>query len=360
MPTDTGFIRPELTQLIARIKADINSRLSGADSTLRRSFLYVFTRILAGLTHGLYGYLDFIARQVFPDTAESVNLERWASIWGISKKAATKATGTVTFTGTSGSAINIGTQLQRGDGVLYKTTTATVLSAGSGTATIQAITAGEDGNVDSGALFTFVSPITGVDSEATASTDISGGTNTEEDEDLKIRLLERLQQPPHGGADFDYVAWAKECAGVTRAFVSSMEMGAGTVTVRPMMDNTYEDGIPEAGDITTIQAYIDTKRPVTATVYVAAPTATPLDFTIALKKRDGTSETSPTIKAAVEAELADMLRRDAEPGGTILISHIREAISIAAGEHNHVLSSPAADVTHTTGQIATMGTVTWV
>src|SRR5688572_6722105 len=111
MPTDSGFIRPVLTDLIARIRADFNSRLDGADSALRRSFIGVMTRILAGLTHGLYGYLDHIAKQVFPDTAEDANLERWASIWGISKKAATKASGNVTFSGTNGSAINSGTQL---------------------------------------------------------------------------------------------------------------------------------------------------------------------------------------------------------------------------------------------------------
>jgi uncharacterized phage protein gp47/JayE len=65
------------------------------------------------------------------------------------------------------------------------------------------------------------------------------------------------------------------------------------------------------------------------------------------------------VQAAVAAELADLLRREAEPGGTILVSHLREAISIAVGETNHVLSSPAADVTHATGQIATLGTITW-
>ena len=54
-----------------------------------------------------------------------------------------------------------------------------------------------------------------------------------------------------------------------------------------------------------------------------------------------------------------MLRRDAVSGGTILISQIREAISIAAGEDDYQVPRPAADVTHATGEIAVMGTVTW-
>ena len=61
----------------------------------------------------------------------------------------------------------------------------------------------------------------------------------------------------------------------------------------------------------------------------------------------------------VTAELQDLLRREAEPGATLLISHIRAAISLATGETNYVMTAPAADVTHTTGQMATMGTITW-
>jgi uncharacterized phage protein gp47/JayE len=46
--------------------------------------------------------------------------------------------------------------------------------------------------------------------------------------------------------------------------------------------------------------------------------------------------------------------------GTLLISRMREAISIAAGEFDHVLISPTANVSVTAGNIITMGTVTWV
>ena len=43
----------------------------------------------------------------------------------------------------------------------------------------------------------------------------------------------------------------------------------------------------------------------------------------------------------------------------ILISKIREAVSVAAGETDNTVTVPAADVTHTAGQIATFGTITW-
>ena len=65
------------------------------------------------------------------------------------------------------------------------------------------------------------------------------------------------------------------------------------------------------------------------------------------------------VKSAVAAELADVLQREAYPGGTILLSHLREAISVAAGETNNVLTAPTADVTHSAGQMAVLGAITW-
>ena len=55
----------------------------------------------------------------------------------------------------------------------------------------------------------------------------------------------------------------------------------------------------------------------------------------------------------------DLLRRESEPGGTILVSHIREAISIAAGEMDHELQLPSGNVVFGTGKIAVPGIITW-
>lgn len=349
------FTRPTLPELIDRAAADIESRLPDADARLRRSVLNVLVRMHAGSVHGLYGYLDWLAKQLMIDTAELEHLNRWASIWGVTRRAATAAAGNVTFTGTDGASIPAGTTLQRSDGVEYTTDALGTIAGGTATVAVTAVVAGAAGNADAGVALTLVSPISGVNSQATvAAGGLAGGADAEVDDLLRERLLARIQQPPHGGADFDYVAWALEVPGVTRAWVYPAELGLGTVTVRFMMDDTYADGIPQAGDVAAVQAYIDALRPVTAAVTVAAPIAVPLDITITL------TPNTATVRAAVEAELADLIRREAEPGGTLLISHIREAISSAAGETDHVLSVPAADVAHGTGEIATMGVVTWV
>lgn len=348
------FARPTLTELINRTLADTTSRLS-VDELLRRADAEVLARVLAGAAHGLYGYIDWLSRQILPDTSESEWLERHASLWlSEGRKAAASATGSVSFTGVSGSVVPSGTVLQTAAGVQVATTEEITLTDGTGSAPAEAVDAGEDGNLVAGTPLTLVSPITGVQSAATvASGGLTGGSDIEDDEALRARVIARIQQPPQGGCAYDYEAWALEVEGVTRAWVYAQELGLGTVTVRFVRDDDASL-IPDEAEVATVQAYIDALRPVTAQVTVVAPVAVPLDIIIT----DLTPATA-TVRAAIEAEITDLLRREAVPGGTILISHLREAISIAAGESDHELTSPVANVTHATGELAVLGTITW-
>lgn len=348
------FARPLLPDLIAGTEADIESRLPGTDAKLRRSNLNVLARVQAGGQHGLYGYLDWIAAQVLPDTAESEVLDRHASIWLTTGRIpAAYAVGEATATGTSGTVIAAGTVFQRADGAQYTTDAEVTVASGTATVALTAVEAGQLGNAAAATTLSLATPIAGLNAAASVTAGaLTGGADTETDTALRARLLARIRQAPHGGADFDYVTWALEVAGVTRAWVYPHELGQGKVTVRFVRDNDASM-IPDAAEVAAVQAYIDALRPVTADVTVAAPIADALDFTIAL-----TPDTA-TGRAAVEAELLDLIRREAEPGGTILLSHIREAVSLAAGETDHVLTAPAANVTHATGHIAVFGVVTW-
>lgn len=345
--------RPTLQELIERSRADIEARIPGADAHRGNSVLGSLARVHAGGMHGLYGFLVWIAKQIIPDTADAEYLERWASLWGVARLQPVAATGNLTITGTNGISVPAGTEFQTSDGIPYTVNAEVTVASGTATAAITAVTGGSTGNQVAGTNLTLATPIPGITSQATvASGGLTGGTDAEPDDSLRQRLVERVQTPPHGGRAEDYIAWAKEVSGVTRAWVYPQELGIGTVTVRFTRDDDASI-IPDSAEVAAVQAYIDALRPVTADVTVVAPVAVPLNFTIQLTP--GTQ----AVKDAVTAEIGDLLAREAEPGGTILISHIREAISIAAGETNHVLVVPAADVTHATGQIATMGTITW-
>lgn len=347
------YSRPTLQELINRTNADAVARL-GLEELLRRDDLQVLARVLAGASHAMHGHIAWLAEQVIFDTAEAEYLERWASIWGIVRKSAAAASGNVTITGNNGLAIPAGTALVSASGISYTTTADATISGGTATAAVLADVAGASGNAVAGDQLNMTTPIAGVASQVVvAAGDLTGGADVETDDALRSRLIARIQQPPHGGASFDYVTWALEVAGVTRAWVYPQELGLGTVTVRFVRDDDASL-IPDAAEVLAVQEYIDARRPVTADVTVVAPVAVPLDFSIAV------TPNTTVVKAAVEAELKDLIRRESEPGGAILLSHIREAISIAAGESNYTMTSPSADVTRTVGQMTTMGTITWL
>lgn len=348
------FNRPPLDLLIARSAASMQSRLPGTDAVLRRSLSGIVARMSAGTEHGLYGYLDWLARQLMPDTAEEEHLERWASIWGVSRKAAGHVSGDVSITGTPGAVLPEGTICLRSDAVRYAVVSdAIVGDDGTGTAFVSAVDAGTAGNAPVGTVLALASPVSGLDSQVQAADGLTGGTDEETDESLKSRLLATIQRTPMGGTQADYEQWALEVPGVTRAFVTQ-EMGRGTVTVRFMMDDTYPDGVPKDGDRQAIAAHIETVRPVTADVYVVLPVADPLNLRLRI-----TPDTA-AIRLAAEANLWAAVRRDAVPGGTVFLSRLHEALSLTEKEEDHVILSPTANVTPETGHIVVPGSIEWV
>ena len=349
------FKRPTLTELVERFRSDSEPKLQGADASLRRSVLAVLGRAHAGATFGLYGYIDFIASQVFPDTAEAEFLERWAAVWGVTRRAAGTAAGKVSITGTDGAVITAGTIFQLSGARQYRTTAKAVIASGKAVAAVEAVIAGAAGNALAGSAINLLSPIAGIQSAATVATGgLTGGADSEGDEELRARVLDRIQEPPHGGAASDYVKWALEVTGVARAWAFPREMGLGTVTVRFMTGSKTANGIPSRADVDRVYAYIEARRPVTAELFVVAPVAAPIAFEIS-----GLSPNTAAVRAAIEAELRDLVVRQATPGGTLLLSRVREAVSVASGERDHVVVAPAANVVSSGGRISTFGSITW-
>lgn len=347
------FERPTLPQLIDQGAAEFESRLPGVLARVRNSVIGVINRVMAGGFSSLYKYAEWLNDQVWPDRADADYLPVHGARWGKNRLPAAPATGTVQFSGVDGSAIDQGTVVQRSDGTQYATTAAGVIAAGIANIVVQSVEAGQLGNAVIATSLMLTSPVVGVNAVATAQTALASGADVEGIEAWRARILSRIRKPPQGGADYDYEGWALEVPGVTRAWVSPNEQGGGTVVVRFVRDDDASI-IPDSGEVASVQAAIDAVRPVTAATYVLAPIATPQNFSIQL-----TPDTAAT-RAAVQAELLALYRREAKPGETMLISHQREAISTSAGETDHVLSVPAANQVHTIGQLPTLGVITWL
>jgi uncharacterized phage protein gp47/JayE len=315
----------------------------GAKAMIPNSVLRIMSDAKAALAHLAFLYLDWLAKQLMPDTAEKEWLDRHGVIWltnadgSKGRKAATYAQGTIEFInqgGVSGAIIPVGTLLSGGNSVQYQTVTeAAIGSGGLGTSDAVALTAGIVGNLPDGDAMSLVTAIPGVDT-ATLLGDMSGGVDTETDDQLRERVLFRIQNPPMGGDLADYVAWAMAVPGVTRAW-AAVEIGPGTITVRFLMDDLYPDnhGLPQPADIIVVSDYIDSKRPVTVKdCFVMAPILFFYDITISNLTND-----DPTVRANIEASIKDMEFARSKPGQTMYRSWIDEAISQAVGEETHEL-----------------------
>jgi uncharacterized phage protein gp47/JayE len=353
------FARPTLEDLRLRIKSDLMSQLPGTDALLRRNNLGIIGDVEAGATHLLYGRLDWSFRQLFPDTAEGEYLERWASIWGVYRLPAETAKGTVQFPAQAGTSVPIGAVIARRDGVLFDVTTGGSVDNTSGmiTVTVEAEIAGSAGNTDPGVQMTMNTTQPGVTPLGTVlDPGLAGGAPEESDDLLRTRLLLRIKAPPHGGSASDYVQWALEVPGVTRAWCYPVQMGPGTVVVRFMMDDVRADaqGIPQPGDVALVQQHIAAVAPVTAEVYVVAPVALPVNVTIAALVTD-----TPDTRSAINAQLLDLFVRQAEPGVEMFASQFVGAINGAPGVQRFNLITPLLPIQPDVGQICILGVLTF-
>lgn len=343
------FETPSLPVLISRTQADL------ASDSLRRSDAQVFSRAHSGTAYGLYGYLDWIADQILPDKADEETLERIAMLrLNRPRNAAQPAEGSVSFSAAAGAVLDVDEVLQASDGRMFRVTSTVTTVAGLNTTTVEAVDAGVLGNADPGLMLTLVQPVPGVTNAFTVlAPGLAGGIAKESVESLRARVIRSYRVIPHGGSADDYETWALEFPGVTRAWCRGGHMGPGTVGLFVMRDNDPEP-FPNPSQLQEIKDYIEPLRPVTAELFLLAPTDRPVHYSI----RPVPDTTA--VRAAITASLADLHEREAGLGDTLLISHIREAISGAAGETDHSLTVPSADVPAAEKELLTFGGITWL
>lgn len=321
--------------ITTNILRDISNRLPEADTGTDSDY-GVRAAADGSAIEGLYEHQDWIVKQIFPDTADSDILALHARVRGLSKKAATPASGTVQLNGVPDSPGAAGLLVVAINGTRYQTTAAATIGA-DGTATVAAValTAGSAGNVAAGTALTVSSPPSDFTSVASIVSMV-GGTDEETDEELLARLLDLIRNPPAGGNQYDFRRWALSVPGVSAAYVYPLRRGLGTVDIVI----TASGGLPSAATIAATQAYIDSVRPVTAkNALVIAPAIVAIDHDVNI---DGMAiaTAQPLIQAALAAYFAQL-----SPGDTYVRSKASATISDIEGITDSLLVTPTANVT---------------
>ena len=313
----------------------------------------VRAKVYAGALHTVYGYIDYLAMNMLPDLCDESWLYRHAAMKRCPRKDAVAASGFMRWDGVSnGLTVNSGAVIQRDDLVQYTVLANATSAGGILRAPIACSVTGSTGNTDDGVALSLVTPVNGLPSGGQADT-VIGGFDVEDIEEWRSRVLERYYWTPQGGADGDYIIWAKEVAGITRAWTYRHWMGTGTVGVMVASSDLINPIIDDV-TVAAAQAHIEPLAPVAGSdLYVFKATKKTVNFTIDL------NPDNDSTRAAVKAELLSFLLRDGYPEGTLELSRINEAISIAAGERSHTLISPAANITLAKNELAVMGNITW-
>jgi uncharacterized phage protein gp47/JayE len=341
---------PTLREVRSLVRDNIRGSLPGADASVPNSVLRVMSDAQGGLCHLVLQYEW---------------LDRHGDIWltnadgTTGRKVATLAQGTLNFTGIAGTVIPMGTRLQASNGVGYETTADITINADPPAVTagpVRALDPGVVGNQPVGTSIGIVSTVPFVTTSATV-VELYGGTDEETDDQLRLRVLQRIRQPPMGGAKHDYERWALAVPGVTRAWCGPLEMGMGTVTVRFMMDDLRADngGFPYDIDVLTVNAYLDTVRPVAVKDYWAvAPIPKRVDVYI----NDLIPDTE-AVRGSIEASLQEMLRQSGQPGQTVYAAWKYHAIMDTPGVESFRLRVNEDDVMPSPGHLPVLGDIVY-
>lgn len=354
-----AYQSPTLSTLIRQGEQQFQHRFP---SLKRNNVLTVINRICAALSAGEHMHLDWLARQIIPTTAEEEYLIEYCLYKGIVRKQATKAAGVITVTAARESTIPAGTVFEDNvTGLSFVTTAENVVSTGNSEVAVLCETEGAEGNLAVGTSLALTSAILGVQSTAKVKA-MTGGADIEPLSRLLARLIYRVQNPPAGGAPHDYVRWATEVAGVTRAWCFPRYLGGGSVGVAFACDDR-DDILPTADDIARVKAYISGHKneatgqfegmPANVELYVFAPQFQTVNFSVRI------SPDTATLRQAVRKSLQAYLS-NAGVGALLYLSQIRAAVSNTAGEVDNSVIYPANDVQLLSDHIPTLGDITWL
>lgn len=250
-----------LEKLKEKILNQYYSELNPLENTPKYDLVKVIANVEAGIYYSLLGDVEFLKKQIFPDTAEREYLRaHWAD--RVPPLYAEVASGTIIIKGASGVSIPAGCTFSSTQGKTYFSINSHIIEEdGSAEIEVQAENAGSSSNLKAGNKLTLSSNlIANVESEAIVKREIAGGTDGETDENYLLRVL-NYSKGSLNGKRGDFAAWALNSSSeVSKAweFKNFNIFGALLVVV---VGGNAETGFYKVSNIERIQTYIENAAP---------------------------------------------------------------------------------------------------
>lgn len=356
-------------QKLSAIKPDIDPTAISRAVRSSHGMMSLLERPVALEAREIHDHVAFFGRQYFPDTAEEEFVERHASIWGIVPRPATAATGDIYVEGNAGTTLPAGIEFSAINGIIVKTTTPITLDDNGGARIpVKCVVTGTAGNLAAGIATNTVEPFPDIKRARIAAPGLAGGAEAETWQELQQRVLQRIRQPPHGGAGFDYIEWLSAKFNIRAISVAPDWIGRGSVGLIVAMTDGNSGRPPSADEKEAMLDYIGRPdspygvRPVTAHVVIVAASAKILPLRVRVRPfNTATKKAIEDAWAAFVLSIGDENDEGNETpiGATIERSRLSEALSAADGEYAHDLIEPTGNIILAKTEYPVAGPVTF-
>jgi len=309
--------------------------------------------------YALYQFLFVILKQAFPESATGAWLDLHCAQVGVTRRAATKAAGTVVFSrsGTSGNvkipAGRIVKTLPDGAGSIYRyVTDADAVLPDGQTSVAVAVTAeayGAASNVTVGSITEISTVIEGIEAVSnTADWLTSEGADAEDDDSLRERYCLKWTDA-NGCTKFAYKSWALSVTGVIAVTILDQHpRGQGTVDV--VVKGAA--GIPTTALVEAVRVAVAAEAPVNDDFLVKSPTAVDVAISANLVLTPDAGDAA-VIAAAAEARLRALFTDPTtvtkvsplQIGEDLTLARLTGTVMYVDGIKSVSWTSPAADVT---------------
>lgn len=335
--------KPSLDSLIARAKTTMVGKL-GVDNTA----IDALAAAIGGGNYGQYAYQDYLFAQLNPETADENWLYLWANRLHAERILPEKAAGTVNFLNVAGVvSVPAGAVLKTADDKQYVVSTATLSDQA---VPVIAVTAGLDSNLAAGVTLYLTSAIFGLNPDTITSNTIGGGSDIEDLEHWRNRVVAAFKENNAVGRLEDYKTWAISAhADVDFGWALNNTPALGNVTVYI----GQREAAPVLSDAikTVVQTYIDSVRLAGCHVFVQHPTIKVLDLTISnVPDLNVRTDIANTLQAYINGRLGDQL--------PITASEL--VVAITGATTSFSLVSPLTSTTPADNEVITLGVITWL
>lgn len=191
-----------------------------------RSLAWAF----AGAVSSVWQSLVWVYKQCFPQTCSLPVLKLWGDLVGVEFIYGQSSQVELTLSDATASTLTTGTVYKElTSGLVYKTTAQGNNNNDSIVVSAQCSTAGSAGNLPIGTQLTIANPLDGIPQTATITSIKTEGSEDEDIEHYRPRVLYKFKNKAQGGSVSDYFGWCLEVSGIDDALIYVLTEGIVTI-----------------------------------------------------------------------------------------------------------------------------------